>query len=96
MYFTAPRISGLIFNLAGLALLTTIILSQLLVPRPPSRRPILVRIRHALEWLLIPLITLFFSAIPALDAQTRLMLGKRMEFWVAGKGRGANATHPGA
>ncbi|HMP76158.1 MAG TPA: glycosyltransferase family 2 protein [Kiritimatiellia bacterium] len=92
MYFTAPRISGLIFNLAGLALLTTIILSQLLVPRPPSRRPILVRIRHAFEWLFIPFITLFFSAIPALDAQTRLMLGKRMEFWVAGKGGGGRPS----
>lgn len=87
MYFTAPRISGLIFNIAGLALLTTIVMSQLLLPRPPSRRPILVRIRHAAEWLLVPVITLFFSAIPALDAQTRLMLGMRMEFWVAGKGK---------
>ncbi len=87
MYFNAPRISGLVFNLAGLALLITIVLSQLLLPRPPSRRPILVRILHAAEWILIPVITLFFSALPALDAQTRLMLSKRMEFWVAGKGR---------
>lgn len=86
MYFTAPRISGLIFNLAGLAFIATIVLSQLLLPRPPTRRPILLRIRHAAEWLLVPVITLFFSAIPALDAQTRLMLGRRMEFWVAGKG----------
>lgn len=89
MYFTAPRISGLIFNLAGLALVITIIMSQLLLPRPPTRRPLLLRLRHAMEWLLVPFITLFFSAIPALDAQTRLMLGMRMEFWVAGKGGGA-------
>lgn len=87
MYFSAPRISGIIFNLAGLALLTTIALSLLFLPRPTSRRPLLRRILHALEWPLVPIITLFFSAMPALDAQTRLMLGKRMEFWVAGKGR---------
>lgn len=87
MYYTAPRISALIFNLAGIALITTIVLSQLLLPPPPSRRPILLRVRHALEWLMVPAITLLFSAIPALDAQTRLMFGKRMEFWVAGKGR---------
>lgn len=92
MYFTAPRISGLIFNLAGLALLITIIMSQLLLPRPPTRRPLLLRLRHAMEWLLVPFITLFFSAIPALDAQTRLMLGMRMEFWVAGKGGGKTVT----
>lgn len=87
MYFSAPRISGIIFNLAGLALLTTIALSMLFLPRPTSRRPLLRRVLHALEWPLVPVITLFFSALPALDAQTRLMLGKRMEFWVAGKGR---------
>lgn len=87
MYFSAPRISGIIFNLAGLALLITIALSMLFLPRPTSRRPLLRRILHALEWPLVPVITLFFSALPALDAQTRLMLGKRMEFWVAGKGR---------
>ena len=87
MYFSAPRISGIIFNMAGLALLVTIALSLLFLPRPTSRRPILRRLLHALEWPLVPVITLLFSALPALDAQTRLMLGKRMEFWVAGKGR---------
>ena len=87
MYFSAPRISGIIFNLAGLALLITIALSLLFLPRPPSRRPLLSRVLHALEWPLVPVITLFFSALPALDAQTRLLLGKRMEFWVAGKGK---------
>ena len=85
LYFSAPRVTGIIFNLAGLAMLTTISLSLLLLPRPVSRRPRLRRLLHALEWLTVPVITLFFSAIPALDAQTRLMLGKRMEFWVAGK-----------
>lgn len=87
MYFSAPRISGIIFNLASLALLITIAVSLLFLPRPTSRRPLLRRLLHALEWPLVPVITLFFSALPALDAQTRLMLGKRMEFWVAGKGR---------
>ena len=28
---------------------------------------------------------LFLSAMPALDAQTRLMFNKRMEFWVSDK-----------
>lgn len=87
LYYSAPRVTGIIFNLAGLAMITTVCLSLLLLPRPPSRRPRLRRLLHALEWVTVPIITLFFSAIPALDAQTRLMLGKRMEFWVAGKRR---------
>jgi hypothetical protein len=85
LYYSAPRVTGIIFNLAGLAMVTTIALSLLLLPRPVSRRPRLRRLLHALEWFTVPVITLFFSALPALDAQTRLMLGKRMEFWVAGK-----------
>jgi cellulose synthase/poly-beta-1,6-N-acetylglucosamine synthase-like glycosyltransferase len=34
-----------------------------------------------LEWLLMPAIMVFLYAIPALDAQTRLMTGKYMGFW---------------
>jgi hypothetical protein len=87
LYFSAPRITAVIFNLAGVALVTTVGLSTLLLPRPPSRIPMLRRILHAFEWMLVPIITLFFSAIPALDAQTRLMFGKSLVFWVAGKGK---------
>lgn len=86
VYYTAPRISGMVFHFAGIALIATIVLSQLFLPRPPTSRPFLWRLLHASEWLLIPIITLFFSALPALDAQTRLMLGRRLEFWVSGKG----------
>jgi hypothetical protein len=33
-----------------------------------------------LEWAIIPFIVLILGSTPALDAQTRLMLGKYMEF----------------
>jgi hypothetical protein len=36
-------------------------------------------------WLAISPITFFTSALPALDAQVRLMLGKRMEYRVTEK-----------
>ena len=47
----------------------------------------LKRIILAIEWLLVPLIIVFLSALPALDAQTRLMFGRYMEFWVTDKKR---------
>jgi len=87
LYYSAPRINAVIFNLASFSLITSIILSMCLLPRQKMRHPFLKRIVFALQWLLIPLIILFLSAIPALDAQTRLMLGKRLEFWVAPKKR---------
>ena len=87
LYYSAPRMTAAIFHLASLALLATIVLSLCLLPRSRTSHPILKRIGHAVEWLLIPFFATFFSALPALDAQTRLMLGRYMEFWVAGKRR---------
>lgn len=41
----------------------------------------------ALQWLLTPLVMIILVATPAIDAQTRLMLGKYMGFWVTPKTR---------
>ena len=87
LYYSAPRITGTIFNLAFMALITTIILSLCLLPKKKIRHPLLKRIGLAIEWLLVPLIVVFLSALPTLDAQTRLMFGKYMEFWVTDKRR---------
>lgn len=89
LYYSAPRITTTIFNLSSLALITTIILSLLLLPKRETHRPLAAfkRIFVALEWLMIPVICIFLGALPALDAQTRLMLGRYMEFWVTDKER---------
>ena len=87
VYYSAPRITAIIFNLATLALLTTLVLSQCLLPRRKVRHLFFKRIVLALEWFFVPLIVTFLSALPALEAQTRLMLGKYMEFWVTDKQR---------
>lgn len=58
----------------------------LLPPKPPQlgKRKYLFL---ALEWFLLPAIMMFFTALPSLDAQTRLMLGKYMGFWTTPKTR---------
>lgn len=85
VFYTAPRIMITVFQLASVGLVTSIVLSLLLLPKPPTRHPWWKRACHAVEWLLLPMTAIVLSAAPALDAQTRLMLGKRLEFWVAEK-----------
>ncbi len=87
VYYTAPRITGTIFRLASISLLTTIVLSFSILPKARTKNPLLTKIGHALEWLLVPVTAVFLSALPALDAQTRLMTGRYMEFWVTDKKR---------
>ena len=87
VYYNSPRITFTIFNLASVGLVTTILLSLCLLPRPPVKRAWLKQIGHMFEWLLVPLTAVLLSAVPALDAQTRLLFSRSLEFWVTDKAR---------
>jgi hypothetical protein len=87
MSYNAPVIMKTIFNLATLSLVISIILSIALLPKPNMKLPFRTKVKHAIEWSMIPFILFFLGSLPALDAQTRLMLGKYMEFWVTDKHR---------
>lgn len=86
-YYSAPRVTRIIFDLAALSLVTSIVLSLMLLPKRKTKSSLAIRTFYAIEWLLIPLTVLFLSAIPALDAQTRLMFARYMTFWVTDKTR---------
>ncbi len=81
VFYTAPRIRTTIFSLASVGIIICMLISILMLPPRKGKRHPLKKIQHALEWLFIPVVILALSAIPALDAQTRLALGKYMEFW---------------
>ncbi|MBF0522584.1 MAG: glycosyltransferase family 2 protein [Candidatus Omnitrophica bacterium] len=87
VYYIAPRIQATIFSLASFGLIICVSLSIMMLPPITGEHNILKKIRHVFEWLLIPVIVLVLSAIPALDAQTRLMFGRYMDFWVTDKYR---------
>ncbi|MCA9355410.1 glycosyltransferase family 2 protein [Candidatus Kaiserbacteria bacterium] len=73
----------LIVAMFGLVVSSVISLS-LTPPRPDGHS----RFRYivmTLQWIMVPMTMIVFSAIPGLDAQTRLMLGRYMGFWVTPK-----------
>jgi len=67
-------------------LLSAMVYVSFLPERPKDVRPT-SRVFMILQWVLIPFTITIFGAIPGLDAQTRLMFGRYMGFWVTPKHR---------
>ncbi len=73
--------------LSMFGLVVSSIISMSLIPPRPKDVSRLWYIIIVIQWIMIPMTMIIFSAIPGLDAQTRLMLGRYMGFWVTPKSR---------
>jgi len=76
-----------IMTLAMVGIISSIVYSLSLMPKRPKKYGREKYIPLILQWLLFPVNLILFGAVPGLDAQTRLMLGKYMGFWVTPKAR---------
>jgi hypothetical protein len=54
-------------------------------PPRPQKASLLQHMFQPLEFTLLPIVGFFFSALPGIDAHTRLMLGKYIEYRVTEK-----------
>ncbi len=75
----------LVVAMFGLVVSSAISLTML--PPRPKHKSRFMYIVLAVQWILVPFTMIVFSAIPGLDSQTRLMLGRYMGFWVTPKTR---------
>lgn len=82
-----PFILEWLLNSSMIGMLILGFLSFFLLPKKPKSTSHFKMIYMVLQWLLLPLTIIFFSALPAIDAQTRLMLGKYLGFNVSEKRR---------
>ncbi len=85
--YNLPIVVRDLLTLAMFGLVISSIISLSLIPPRPAHASRFRYIVMALQWLLVPITMIFFSAIPGLDAQTRLMFGRYMGFWVTPKTR---------
>jgi len=76
-----------LLTLAMFGLIVSSIISLTLIPPRPNHKSRFIYLVMAVQWILVPVTMIIFSAIPGLDAQTRLMFGKYMGFWVTPKAR---------
>ncbi|MEK7390860.1 MAG: glycosyltransferase family 2 protein [Patescibacteria group bacterium] len=83
--YNLPVVTRNLMILAMCGLVFSAIISTSFLPkRPPSHSPWRF-IPLILQWVLIPITITFFGSIPGLDAQTRLMFGRYMGFWITPK-----------
>jgi hypothetical protein len=74
-------------NITLLGLIITAYINILLLPPRPKRYSKLRTTMMYLQWIFIPFVAIFLGALPAIEAQTRLLFGKYLGFWVTPKVR---------
>jgi hypothetical protein len=80
-----PIYASVLLTLAFCCLLVLIYVEDRICPPRPASWGIWQRLATRLQWLLLPMVGLVFSNLPALDAQTRLMTGHYLEYRVTEK-----------
>lgn len=87
LFFNTPHVLEILMTLAMIGLFVSLIISMLLLPPRPERYGSHRYVYMILQWLLVPVSLLFFSAIPCIDAVTHLMVGKYLGYNVSVKKR---------
>lgn len=87
--YNLPRVTSFIMTLASLGIITSAVLALSLLPSKPKKFKIRHYFFYMAQWILMPLTLIALGSFPALEAQTRLMLGKRfhLDFWTTPKSR---------
>ena len=80
-----PKLSALILTLSSVMLILYVYLDIKLrqkvnMKTSASSLPLLI-----VQWYLLPVVSFFFSSLPALDAHTRILLGKKLKYRVTEK-----------
>jgi cellulose synthase/poly-beta-1,6-N-acetylglucosamine synthase-like glycosyltransferase len=82
--YSLPRLAGFILTMCLFSTLAMIIIDH--KQRPSNQKTSKKRtLLFPLEFLLLPIVGFFLSALPALISHTQLMLGKRLEYKVTEK-----------
>lgn len=87
--YSLPRLAGFFINLSMIGIVSSAILSLVILPDKPAWFRPHHYIWYFVQWALMPMTLIIFGAIPAIEAQTRLLIGgrARLGFWITPKQR---------
>jgi hypothetical protein len=80
-----PVMTRAIMTTATFFLLFSVYVNLVLLPRRPKKYTNWRSFSMIWQWIFTPIVSSVFGSFPAIDAQTRLMFGRYMEFWVTPK-----------
>lgn len=83
--YNLGQVLDILFTGMLIAIFVFIWTSFFTVPKPPNGWRFGTIFSSLFQWILLPFVTIIYGAIPALDAQTRLMLNKPLVFQVTEK-----------
>ena len=82
---TLPQVCSTLLTVALVSMAAILIVDALNRPKRPENSSFLSYIMQPLEFLLAPVVGFFYSALPGIDAHTRLLMGKKLEYKVTEK-----------
>ncbi len=90
--YNLPLTTKTLMTIATGFLIFSVYINLILLPPRPKKYSIWRSIMMYLQWFLVPLTSVIFGSLPAIEAQTRLMFGAYLEFWVTPKARKGENT----
>ena len=85
--YNLPRITSLLLNFTLVTSFICIVLARTILPPRPKDVSRVKHVLMVLEWLIVPAVIIIVGSAPALDAQTRLLFGRQLEFFPTAKSR---------
>jgi len=83
--YMVPKLSSIILTISLGFFFVLFFIDNIYKPKRPENVPLWKQLLMPFEFILMPVAGFFFSALPGLDAHTRLMLGKYIEYKVTEK-----------
>lgn len=84
--YNVPRLAAQMLNIAAIGILVSAIITIQVLPKRKSIS-IWKRLSLIVQWIFVPLTSIFLVSIPAIESQTRLILNRRLDYQVTPKVR---------